>query len=222
MMTTLTKDGRYFYFESLLFPDGAARQGLPTSPSLANIAATPIDNEIAGLKKPGRFQSFVYTRYADDLTFSCNTLDMIHYLQRVVPLIVRRHGFEVNASKTRIQSARSGMRMITGVAVGRSGIAAPRELKRKIRAGEHQVKHGLRRRFTLKLLDERRKGRLTGTFRLRLRRSLSGLKEWARLVRPKGCRPAVVKPTAGQSVQIATANVIAAIKSCGRFFRRLN
>jgi len=134
------------------FPDGAARQGLPTSPALANIAACRMDKEICELlpqnhkSQPerrfslieGGFDSVVaYTRYADDLTFSSNTFDAVKFLMAVVPRIVERHGFKVNTSKTKVQWAGEGRRMITGVAVD-SKLHAPRHTKRRLRAALHQ------------------------------------------------------------------------------------
>ncbi len=132
------------------FPDGAARQGLPTSPALANIAACKMDAEICELlpqfnKNPMRIFSLfdqadanvAYTRYADDLTFSTNTFDRIKFFMAVVPRIAERHGFEVKASKTKVQWAGAGRRMITGVAVD-SKLHAPRSTKRRLRAAKHQ------------------------------------------------------------------------------------
>jgi hypothetical protein len=120
------------------FPDGAARQGLPTSPALANIAARNLDNEILKLRGSGRFgKLFVYTRYADDLTFSFDNIYLAETLMKKVPQIVESQGFRINPTKTKLQWAGAGRRMITGVAVDKT-IHVPREIKRRIRAAKHQ------------------------------------------------------------------------------------
>lgn len=131
------------------FPDGAARQGLPTSPALANIAASPMDAEIMGLLKPSRFSkpAFVFSRYADDLTFSADHWPVIQMLLEHIPKIVEKHGFRLNEAKTKIQCSKAGRRLITGVAVGETDVYVPRETRRKIRAGLHQTRAGLRRRL---------------------------------------------------------------------------
>ena len=56
---------------SLCFIDGVARQGLPTSPAIANLAFFKIDQEIIdAIAEVGAYT--MYTRYADDLIFSFN------------------------------------------------------------------------------------------------------------------------------------------------------
>lgn len=133
------------------FPDGAARQGLPTSPALANIAACRMDREIFSRYSMSvdeqvervimlDFDSYApvtYTRYADDLTFSSNSLQRLEWLRDIIPAIARRHGFEVKTSKTRIQWAGAGRRMITGIAVD-SKLHPMRSTKRRLRAARHQ------------------------------------------------------------------------------------
>jgi len=121
-------------------PDGkkAARQGLPTSPALANLAAKPLDEAIVkGLKKRGI--SAVYTRYADDLTISLDKDDQseIEMAKQVVSEAVARCGFRLNQKKTRIQRAKSGRREICGLMVDSEGAHIPRRIKRKIRAARH-------------------------------------------------------------------------------------
>lgn len=59
----------------LVLVDGATRQGLPTSPPCANIAAIAMDAEITS-----RWPELVYTRYADDLTFSGSTKDALGWI----------------------------------------------------------------------------------------------------------------------------------------------
>lgn len=119
---------------NLMFIDGVARQGLPTSPLLANIAASKLDKALEGLTRSG---DIVYTRYADDLTFSYNEITFGELLLNLVPKIVKDEGFEINEKKTRTMSAKKGRRIITGIAVGDKDIHVPRRIKRKLRAAIH-------------------------------------------------------------------------------------
>jgi RNA-directed DNA polymerase len=131
------------------FPDGAARQGLCTSPALANIAAAPMDKEIlefvCNVINPNRvFESTrdikrdcVYTRYADDMTFSFDSVLWFTRLKEAIPRIAEKYGFRINPKKTVMQSAAAGRRMITGVAVDKD-LHIPRATKRRLRAAIHQ------------------------------------------------------------------------------------
>lgn len=123
-----------------LFPDGAARQGLPTSPALANFAAAAMDKEILALQQyaPRFGLNFIYTRYADDLTFSYQWPWIGEMLLQEVPKIVERHKFKVNGAKTHQLCAVAGRRIITGIAVGNKGIYPTRAIRRRYRAAKHQ------------------------------------------------------------------------------------
>lgn len=134
-------------------PNQRAYQGLPTSPAIANLAAIEMDRAI--IKKTNPLE-IVYTRYADDLTFSFNDFKHVDYLKAEVAQIIRRCGFKVNEKKTRLQDARYGNRVITGVAVGEI-LKAPRNVRRKLRAAQHQ-------------------GNIN---------EISGLKEWIKLKEPQ-------------------------------------
>jgi hypothetical protein len=141
-----------------------AVQGLPTSPAIANLAASPMDNDIMALRIKGRFgYSFCYSRYADDLSFSFNNEATARWLMKEIPAIVERHRFKINPAKTKLQCARAGRRMITGVAVGDKDIHVPRFIKRKLRAATHkagknpwsrQQQRGLKEWSLLKLPSE--------------------------------------------------------------------
>lgn len=173
------------------FVDGAARQGLPTSPALANLAAAPMDRDIHALNITGRFgKMFKYTRYADDLAFSFDLRSVGEMLMREVPKIIERHGFKLNTEKTHWQNAKAGRRMITGAAVDNE-VHAPRELRRRIRAAAHQLRTGRLTPRTIRKLGTRqaellrRKGWEVPLRRL-LRQQHDGLTECAKMKLPYG------------------------------------
>ena len=145
-----------------VFVDGAARQGLPTSPAVANLAACPMDKQIAELRSI--HGHFTYTRYADDLAISCNDDSVLRILKANIPIIASRNGFKINDKKTHMQRASVGRRRITGVAVGRTGIHVPRRTRRALRSSRHKVRI--------------RGGR-------KLEAKAKGLAEWCRLVMPR-------------------------------------
>lgn len=126
---------------TIIAADGVcARQGLPTSPALANLAAAPMDAKILALRaRRGRFHmDFVYTRYADDMAFSYDEERIGTMLKATIPEIVESFGFKLNDRKTKLQSAKCGRRIITGIAVSDTGVHAPRHMRRRLRAARHQ------------------------------------------------------------------------------------
>jgi hypothetical protein len=114
--------------------DGAARQGLPTSPALANIAAADMDEQVNRIAKS---QDMAYTRYADDMVVSGNDKQAVWSMRDTVGSLALQYGFVVNERKTSLQDARGGRRKITGAAVD-DMVHVPRSLRRKARAAAHQ------------------------------------------------------------------------------------
>ena len=114
--------------------DGAPQQGLPTSPAVANLAAKKMDEAI--LKFVGE-RGIVYTRYADDLTFSGNGEVILEELKTELPKIIGRCGFKIAPEKTSTYFAKNGRRMILGIGVD-DKIHPSRAAKRRLRAAIHQ------------------------------------------------------------------------------------
>jgi retron-type reverse transcriptase len=104
-------------------------QGAPTSPALANLAARRLDARLNGL---ARKHGFAYTRYADDLTFSGDSLDSTLRILDVAQRIIAAEGFAVNTKKTRILR-RSTQQSVTGIVVN-DRLNVPRSLRRQLRA----------------------------------------------------------------------------------------
>ena len=120
--------------------DGAARQGLSSSPAAANCAAIPLDRLILeAIKSFNSGDEVIYTRYADDLTFSSDTIEVLLLLRdKIVPEAVKECGFTINPKKTRIQSASYGRRIITGIAVD-DKIYATKKQRKLLRAMKHNL-----------------------------------------------------------------------------------
>ncbi|MCL4546167.1 MAG: reverse transcriptase family protein [Deltaproteobacteria bacterium] len=81
---------------------GVLPQGSPTSPMLSNLAAMELDEDlyVFALKN-----GFIYTRYADDLTFSAINLPQgmsIGKIRWQIIQIIRKNCFKENSNKIRI------------------------------------------------------------------------------------------------------------------------
>jgi len=92
--------------ERLCFLEDGLPQGAPSSPMLSNIVARHMDYRLSGLcmkyraKFRGEGQEIVYTRYADDLTFSSNW-PQLRELVHPVSHILSECGFSVKQRKTK-------------------------------------------------------------------------------------------------------------------------
>jgi RNA-directed DNA polymerase len=110
-------------------------QGAPTSPALANLATRRLDTRLGGLAAK---RGFVYTRYADDLTFSGDDYDAMLRILDVAQRIIGSESFEVNPAKTRI-FRQSSRQVVTGLVVN-DHVNTPRELRRWVRAILHNAR----------------------------------------------------------------------------------
>jgi RNA-directed DNA polymerase len=91
-------------------------QGAPSSPALTNILCRRLDRRLDGLAKS---RGFVYTRYADDLTFSTVHADRLKDIGNIlqgVGSIVSHEGLQVHPDKTRVLR-QSQHQEVTGIVV---------------------------------------------------------------------------------------------------------
>lgn len=87
-------------------------QGAPTSPALANLAVLGLDRRLAGLAAS---LSVVYTRYADDLTFS-GAHTLLGDARSWISTIVRDEGLVTNDAKTAVMT-RAGRQHVCEIVV---------------------------------------------------------------------------------------------------------
>ena len=100
-------------------------QGAPTSPAITNLICRKLDKRLVRLS---RVLGFVYSRCADDLTFSGSgeAVKKIGTLIKAVHGIVAAEGFNVHPDKTRVMR-RSSRQEVTGLTVNEA-VAVPRDL----------------------------------------------------------------------------------------------
>lgn len=112
-------------------------QGAPTSPALTNILCRRLDRRLAALAES--LGDVLYTRYADDLTFSARgeATAKLPKLCREVRNITAHEGLEINETKTRV--LRPGRRQeVTGITVNQK-MAVDKKTLRNFRATLFQI-----------------------------------------------------------------------------------
>lgn len=116
-----------FYLARLCSCNGSLPQGASTSPYLANIVAKKLDSRLYCFAK---YFSLAYTRYADDIAFSGETLPW--KLQSYIYKIIEEEGFIINENKTKLLKGNS-KKIITGISVNTISPKVPRSYKRQLR-----------------------------------------------------------------------------------------
>jgi len=102
-------------------------QGAPSSPRLANIAFNDIDLKLALIAKS---KNAVYSRYADDLTFSSN--ENINSIFSDVEETLRDSVFRINMEKCR-SFMPTQPKIITGLIVQSGRVRVPKRFKRLLK-----------------------------------------------------------------------------------------
>lgn len=116
--------------------NGKLPQGSACSPAISNIVCITLDKRLAGLCEKRNIR---YSRYADDMYFSCDDKILLKKTAPIITEIIEDEGFVINEEKTHFHTP-SNKKQITGITVIPSGIddsfelKAPRTMKQTIRA----------------------------------------------------------------------------------------
>jgi RNA-directed DNA polymerase len=126
-------------------------QGAPTSPIVSNMICVQLDSQLQKLAKK---YHCIYTRYADDITFSTSKPkfppQLSYYSDKLEKLvigdeleqIIEKNGFSINESKTRLKT-RYKRQEVTGITVNEK-LNVKRKTIRQVRAMLHAwEKYGL-------------------------------------------------------------------------------
>ncbi|MBA4496090.1 reverse transcriptase domain-containing protein [Paenactinomyces guangxiensis] len=126
-------DGKFYY---VAIGERQLPQGACTSPGITNLLCRRLDLRLTGL---GEANGFTYSRYADDLTFSCDEegLPQMGGVINTARHIIRFEGFRVNEEKTRVLRS-SRRQKVTGIVLNEKVNISRKEL-RAFRALLHNV-----------------------------------------------------------------------------------
>ncbi len=113
-------------------------QGSPASPMITNLACRRLDKRLRGLA--GKF-GYVYSRYADDLSFSHSETHPpdLGKFRGLVTKIIQSEGLRINHQKTRYLRP-NNRQSVTGVVVNQKDLGVPRPWLRKFRAALHNAR----------------------------------------------------------------------------------
>jgi len=123
---------------------GGLPQGAPTSPKLANLVCAKLDARIQGYAGP---RGIVYTRYADDMTFSAHTAPKIRKVKHFIGTIITDEGFKINHKKTEICGTKRAKK-VTGLILSENSVGIGRIKYREIRAKLHHLFTGKTAEFS--------------------------------------------------------------------------
>ena len=110
--------------------DNYLPQGAVTSPYIANLVCYHMDARINGYCSR---KDIVYTRYADDLTFSSDNRMLLNKIEKFIKYIVTDKGFTINDKKTRYLS-NDVKKTVTGITINDDSIHVDKKFKRDLRA----------------------------------------------------------------------------------------
>lgn len=115
--------------------NGSLPQGGATSPYISNLICSRLDRRLSKLCS---IRDILYTRYADDLIFSCDNKIHLQKIKNIIEDIIISEGFTLNESKTRILS-RYGKMQVNGITLNDKKLKVDKKIKRMVRAKIHHM-----------------------------------------------------------------------------------
>jgi len=117
--------------------NGVLPQGAPSSPFLSNAVFHALDVRFSRLASHLELN---YTRYADDLAFSGQSIP--RNLPRLIDKILSSKGYNLNSMKTKLK-INGARKIITGVSISSGVPKAPRQFVRSVRAEVHRIEKNI-------------------------------------------------------------------------------
>lgn len=125
-------DGKTYY---VALGDRCLPQGSPASPAITNIICRRFDRRLTEMAQKWEF---IYTRYADDLTFSTSAENpRICNILKNTDAIAQHEGFQINQQKTRVLR-NTRQQEVTGIVVN-DKLSLDRKTLKRFRATLHQI-----------------------------------------------------------------------------------
>ena len=113
--------------------EGKLPTGAPSSPVLSNFICLKLDQDLAGFCT---LKGLTYSRYADDMTFSSDSLISSDEILDIIS-IIQENGFKINEKKLRLKKANQ-KQTVTGLTVNEK-VNVERKLLKKTRAMLHDL-----------------------------------------------------------------------------------
>lgn len=115
--------------------------GAPSSPILSNIIMNEFDTVIS---QKVASDNVVYTRYADDITFSAPRVGYLNRIDRIIRRTIKEVPWprlKINEEKTVLATSKY-RRQVTGLVLANDGsVSIGRDRKRSVRAALHRAQH---------------------------------------------------------------------------------
>lgn len=120
---------------NLCVHENSLPQGAPTSPKLANLICLKLDTRIYGYAGS---RGMTYSRYADDITLSAQSLKKIEKTKNFIETIIKDENLELNQMKTMILGTKR-KKEVTGLVLSDDSVGIGREKYREIRSKLHHL-----------------------------------------------------------------------------------
>ena len=127
------KNANINYYLMITTVDDKLPTGAPTSAHIANACFSPVDKRI---KDYANILGISYSRYMDDLTFSCDDKYLLNLVEKYVTKTLGNFGYKLNEKKTKYISDNKQQNVL-GVIVNNKDVRLPKKLRRKLRAALH-------------------------------------------------------------------------------------